>query len=47
VKLTADNTVAGFHLRSWSEGGLTYVAVSDIPERELASFESDLRHSKP
>jgi anti-sigma factor RsiW len=45
VKLPAVGTVAGFHLRSWSQGGLTYVAVSDIPESELASFESDLRHS--
>jgi anti-sigma factor RsiW len=47
VKLPTESTIAGFHIRSWPEGDLTYVAVSDIPERELASFESDLRHSKP
>lgn len=45
VKLPTDRTVAGFHMRSWSGGGLTYVAVSDIPENELARFESDLRHT--
>ena len=47
IKLPADSGVAGFHLRSWSEGGLTYVAVSDIPESELASFESNLRRASP
>jgi anti-sigma factor RsiW len=47
IKLPVDSTVAGFHMRSWSEGGLTYVAVSDIPESELASFERDLRRAKP
>jgi anti-sigma factor RsiW len=45
IKLPAASTVAGFHVRSWSQGDLTYVAVSDIPESELAMFENDLRHS--
>jgi anti-sigma factor RsiW len=45
IKLPAASTVAGFHMRSWSQGDLTYVAVSDIPESELASFETDLRGS--
>jgi anti-sigma factor RsiW len=44
VKLPSVSTVAGFHLRTWSEGDLTYVAVSDIPESELASFENGIRH---
>jgi anti-sigma factor RsiW len=47
VRLAADTTVAGFHVRSWSDGGLTYVAVSDIPETELATFENDLRRANP
>jgi anti-sigma factor RsiW len=47
VKLPAASTVAGFHVRSWAEGGLTYVAVSDIPESELATFESGIRHATP
>jgi anti-sigma factor RsiW len=45
VKLPTESTIAGFHIRSWPEGDLTYVAVSDIPEGELASFENDIRHS--
>jgi anti-sigma factor RsiW len=45
VKLPTERTMAGFHIRSWSEGDLTYVAVSDIPESELAGFENDIRHS--
>jgi anti-sigma factor RsiW len=43
VKLPTESTIAGFHIRSWLEGDLTYVAVSDIPERELAGFENDIR----
>jgi anti-sigma factor RsiW len=45
VKLPTESTVAGFHIRSWPEGDLTYVAVSDIPQSELAGFENDIRHS--
>jgi anti-sigma factor RsiW len=44
VKVPAESTIAGFHLRSWSQGSLTYVAVSDIPQSELAMFENDVRH---
>ncbi len=44
VKVPAETTIAGFHLRSWSQGSLTYVAVSDIPQSELAMFENDVRH---
>ena len=47
LKLPETSTVAGFHVRSWPEGGLTYVAVSDIPETELATFENDIRHATP
>jgi anti-sigma factor RsiW len=45
IKLPVESTIAGFHIRSWSQGDLTYVAVSDIPESELATFENDLRRS--
>lgn len=30
--------IAGYNLRSWTEGNLTYVAVSDIPDDDLAAF---------
>jgi anti-sigma factor RsiW len=45
IQLPIESTVAGFHIRRWSQGDLTYVAVSDIPESELATFENDMRHS--
>ncbi|MBN9041726.1 MAG: hypothetical protein BGP05_03790 [Rhizobiales bacterium 62-47] len=32
-------TIAGYHLRSWRDGSFTYVAVSDLPEADLAAFE--------
>ena len=31
-------------MRSWTQGDLTYVAVSDIPDSELATFENGIRH---
>ncbi len=37
--VTADTTIAGYHMRSWREGSFTYVAVSDLPEADLAAFE--------
>jgi anti-sigma factor RsiW len=47
VRVPAETTIAGFHIRSWPQGDLTYVAVSDIPESELATFESRLRQGNP
>lgn len=37
--IAADTTIAGYHLRSWRDGSFVYVAVSDIPETDLAAFE--------
>jgi anti-sigma factor RsiW len=45
VRVAADSTIAGFHVRSWPQGSLTYVAVSDIPETELATFENEVRRA--
>jgi anti-sigma factor RsiW len=45
IKLPAASTVAGFHVRSWPEGSLTYVAVSDIPDSELTTFENEVRRA--
>ncbi|MBV8851534.1 MAG: anti-sigma factor [Methylobacteriaceae bacterium] len=47
IRLPADSTIAGFHIHTWPQGSLTYVAVSDIPESELAAFENDVRHANP
>lgn len=34
-----DLTIAGYHMRSWHDGDFIYVAVSDLPEADLAAFE--------
>jgi anti-sigma factor RsiW len=33
----------GFALAEWSEGGLRFAAVSDIPVQELRRFETEYR----
>jgi anti-sigma factor RsiW len=35
----SDQVVAGYNVRSWSDADFTYVAVSDLPAADLASFE--------
>src|ERR1700689_5489307 len=35
----SDHAIAGYHVRSWSDAQFTYVAVSDLPSADLASFE--------
>ena len=35
----SDRTIAGYNVRSWSDGNFTYVAVSDLPGADLAAFE--------
>lgn len=37
--IAADTTIAGYHLRSSRDGSFVYLAVSDIPETDLAAFE--------
>ncbi len=39
----ANTTIAGYHTRTWRDGSLTYVAVSDLPEADLAAFERAFR----
>ena len=34
-----DQTIAGYNVRSWSDGDFTYVAVGDLPSADLAVFE--------
>src|SRR6202008_1293316 len=34
-----DQTIAGYNVRSWSDGDFTYVAVSDLAAADLATFE--------
>jgi anti-sigma factor RsiW len=34
-----DQTIAGYNVRSWSDGNFTYVAICDLPSADLAAFE--------
>jgi anti-sigma factor RsiW len=35
----SDQTIAGYNVRSWRDPDFTYVAVSDLPAADLATFE--------
>jgi anti-sigma factor RsiW len=35
-----DQSIAGYNVRSWSDGNFTYVAVCDLPNADLAVFET-------
>ena len=35
----SDQAISGYNVRSWSDAEFTYIAVSDIPPEDLASFE--------
>lgn len=37
--------IAGYRLRGWSDGGLAYVAVSDLPDETLDAFERSFRRA--
>jgi anti-sigma factor RsiW len=38
-KTVPDQAIAGYNVRSWSDAEFTYVAVSDLPSADIASFE--------
>ena len=40
-------TIAGYNVRSWSDGEFTYVAVSDLPSADLATFERAFSAAAP
>jgi anti-sigma factor RsiW len=35
----SDQAIAGYNIRSWSDAQFTYIAVSDLPGTDLATFE--------
>jgi anti-sigma factor RsiW len=43
----SDQAIAGYNVRSWSDTEFTYVAVSDIPSEDLASFERAFSERSP
>jgi anti-sigma factor RsiW len=42
-----EQTIAGYNVRSWSDGNFTYVAVCDLPSADLAVFESSFSAATP
>jgi len=42
-----DQTVSGYNVRSWSDSDFTYVAVSDLPGADLATFERAFSAAAP
>jgi anti-sigma factor RsiW len=42
-----DQAIAGYNVRSWSDAEFTYIAVSDIPPEDLASFERAFSEGSP
>ncbi|MDB5637544.1 MAG: hypothetical protein JWP51_2452 [Bradyrhizobium sp.] len=43
----SDQTIAGYNVRSWSDAQFTYIAVSDLPSADLASFERAFAAGSP
>jgi anti-sigma factor RsiW len=43
----SDMAIAGYNVRSWSDPQFTYVAVSDLPSADLASFERAFSEASP
>ena len=43
----SDQAVAGYNVRSWSDAQFSYVAVSDLPSADLASFERAFSEGSP
>ena len=42
-----EQTIAGYNVRSWSDGNFTYVAVGDLPSADLAVFEHEFTAAAP
>ena len=40
-------TIAGYNVRSWSDAHFTYIAVSDLPSADLATFERAFSAASP
>ena len=43
----SEQTIAGYNVRSWSDGNFTYVAVGDLPSADLAVFEREFAAATP
>jgi anti-sigma factor RsiW len=43
----SDQAIAGYSVRSWSDAQFTYIAVSDLPSADLASFQHAFSEGSP
>jgi anti-sigma factor RsiW len=43
----SDQAIAGYNVRSWSDTQFTYIAVSDLPSADLATFERAFSAKSP
>jgi len=43
----SEQTIAGYNVRSWTDGDFTYIAVSDLPGADLATFERAFSAATP
>jgi len=43
----SDQAIAGYNVRSWSDGEFTYIAVSDLPSADLAAFQRAFAAASP
>jgi anti-sigma factor RsiW len=43
----SDHAIAGYNVRSWSDADFTYIAVSDLPSADLATFERAFSAGSP
>jgi anti-sigma factor RsiW len=42
-----EQNIAGYNVRSWTDGNFTYVAVCDLPNADLAVFEREFAAAAP
>jgi anti-sigma factor RsiW len=43
----SDQAISGYNIRSWSDADFTYIAVSDLPSADLATFERAFSAGSP
>jgi anti-sigma factor RsiW len=43
----SDQAIAGYNVRSWSDANFTYIAVSDLPAADIATFERAFSTGSP
>jgi anti-sigma factor RsiW len=43
----SEQTIAGYNVRSWGDGDFTYIAVSDLPGADLATFQRAFSAATP